>query len=460
MNNTLSCWYSICLRNYQSDLYRLFYNLRYNLEYNWITNRCDSSNCPYTHYKSSIECYKLNGNCAQCSIRQAHYTFDCQMPRVVEILKLMNGEPDFGDKVDYSTFDQGESCGCSMGKEGQRIQKEARTRAFSIPVERTIFDWHLIELDESVAGVKIPDDIHAGFAGLFEKSCSYEGGDFFICLDKRFVESMDEDVRGNTAGYSDEIDVIYGMENGVTVPRHTIPVDDIVPCYDPESAETVMYLLVPLHAEDECQGYYVSKNHVKTIKDFYMNSLTRHISSGLGRARQNIRLENLNKILAEISVRDELTGLYNRMGYEKIAIPYLDELRRTKRKSVIMVVDINRMKVINDQYGHLQGDTAIKIVANVIKSSVPNNWKAVRYGGDEYVIIGEYKISEDMETVKKQIIDKVKRITEDLCLPFKLSVSIGYVVIDSDNSLGNEEYFRMADEAMYEMKQEVHKKMN
>ncbi|MBR6256448.1 MAG: diguanylate cyclase [Lachnospiraceae bacterium] len=373
------------------------------------------------------------------------------------LIGLMNGEPDFGDKVYHSTFDQGESCGCSMGKEGQRIQKEARTRAFSIPVERTIFDWHLIELDESVAGVKIPDDIHAGFAGLFEKSCSYEGGDFFICLDKRFVESMDEDVRGNTAGYSDEIDVIYGMENGVTVPRHTIPVDDIVPCYDPVSAETVMYLLVPLHAEDECQGYYVSKNHVKTIKDFYMNSLTRHISSGLGRARQNIRLENLNKILAEISVRDELTGLYNRMGYEKIAIPYLDELRRTKRKSVIMVVDINRMKVINDQYGHLQGDTAIKIVANVIKSSVPNNWKAVRYGGDEYVIIGEYKISEDMETVKKQIIDKVKRITEDLCLPFKLSVSIGYVVIDSDNSLGNEEYFRMADEAMYEMKLEAHK---
>ena len=42
----------------------------------------------------AIECYKLNGNCAQCSIRQAHYSFDCQMPRVVEILKLINGEPE------------------------------------------------------------------------------------------------------------------------------------------------------------------------------------------------------------------------------------------------------------------------------------------------------------------------------------------------------------------------------
>ena len=42
----------------------------------------------------AIECYKLGGNCAECSIRKAHYSFDCQMPKVVEILKLMSGEPD------------------------------------------------------------------------------------------------------------------------------------------------------------------------------------------------------------------------------------------------------------------------------------------------------------------------------------------------------------------------------
>ena len=42
----------------------------------------------------AIECYKLNGNCAECSIKKAHYTFDCQMPRVIEVLKLINGEPE------------------------------------------------------------------------------------------------------------------------------------------------------------------------------------------------------------------------------------------------------------------------------------------------------------------------------------------------------------------------------
>ena len=42
----------------------------------------------------AIECYRLNGNCSECSIKKAHYSFACQMPKVVEILKLINGEPE------------------------------------------------------------------------------------------------------------------------------------------------------------------------------------------------------------------------------------------------------------------------------------------------------------------------------------------------------------------------------
>ena len=62
-----------------------------------------------------------------------------------------------------------------------------------------------------------------------------------------------------------------------------------------------------------------------------------------------------------------------------------------------------------------------------------------------------------MEAIKNGIIDKARRVSEDLSLPFKLSVSVGYVIIDAENQLGNEEYFRMADEAMYEMKQKAHR---
>lgn len=373
------------------------------------------------------------------------------------LIELMNGAPDFGDRVYESKLDLGESCGCSLGDVGLKLQKEARRNAFLIPVERTIFDWHLIELDKSVANVKTPEDIHTAYTKMWETNHDYEGEEFYLCLDQRFIDSIENDESCTQGGYSDRLDVIYGMKGGVTVPRHTISRRDIVPAYDADSKETAVYLIVTLHIGAETFGYYVSKDQYSIIKDFYLNSLHRHIASGLERARQNIRLENLNKKLADISVRDELTGLYNRMGYEKIVIPYLDELRRSKKKAVIMVADINRMKTINDRYGHLQGDTAIRIAAEVIRRSVPESWKAVRYGGDEYVMIGEHDSSDDLELLKNQITQGSGKLSQEMELPFRLSVSVGYVVIDPDNTLGNEEYFRMADEAMYVMKQEAHK---
>ena len=44
--------------------------------------------------EQAIECYRLNGNCSECSIRRAHYSFACQMPKVIEILKAVAGEPE------------------------------------------------------------------------------------------------------------------------------------------------------------------------------------------------------------------------------------------------------------------------------------------------------------------------------------------------------------------------------
>ena len=282
------------------------------------------------------------------------------------LIDLINGKPEVKDTVYNSHFCKGESCGCSIGEESLRIQREACRRTYSVPIERTIFDWHLADIDDSVAYVEGLDDLHESFTNLWGKQHNYEGEEFYLCLDQAFIDSMEQDVPLRTVGYSKQVDVIYGMKDGTTIPRYMFSTKDMVPEYDPESDKTAVYLLAPLHRGGYCAGYLVFKNNYKLIKDYYLNSFIRHVASGLSRGRQNIRLEILNKVLEDISVKDELTGLYNRMGYEKIAIPYLDSLRSEKKKSVIMVVDINLMKDINDKYGHLEGDLAIRIVANAI----------------------------------------------------------------------------------------------
>ena len=51
--------------------------------------------------EQALECYKLNGNCAECSIVRGHYSFNCQMPKVIEILKAVAGEPDIKEISKY-----------------------------------------------------------------------------------------------------------------------------------------------------------------------------------------------------------------------------------------------------------------------------------------------------------------------------------------------------------------------
>ncbi len=51
--------------------------------------------------EQALECYKLNGNCAECSIAKGHYSFNCQMPKVIEILKAVVGEPDVKEFSKY-----------------------------------------------------------------------------------------------------------------------------------------------------------------------------------------------------------------------------------------------------------------------------------------------------------------------------------------------------------------------
>lgn len=375
---------------------------------------------------------------------------------VDHLVRLMNGEKGQRDIIYNSTFDPGESCGCPICEEDARNQKEAGRRTYSLPLERTVFDWHLIDIDECTSQVETAEELAERYKELWMKNHSYEGDTFALCVDHNFMESMDKEVSLLEEGYSDKMDVLFCMVDGKCMPQGRIYTKDLVPHYNSRS-DSAMYIFIPLHSRQYSEGYFVIKNNHKVIKDFYLNSLVSHISSSLDRGRQNIRLENMYRKLEEISVKDELTGLLNRMGYEKLAIPYLEELKVKKKRAIIMVADINRMKLINDRYGHLHGDMAIKIVASALKKSIPKEWKAVRYGGDEYVIIGEAALCENINKLKKMVIAEIESQVSGYELPFKLSVSIGYVNVASDSNLTMEECFRMADDAMYHMKEVAHK---
>lgn len=165
----------------------------------------------------------------------------------------------------------------------------------------------------------------------------------------------------------------------------------------------------------------------------------------------------MNKTLQNISVKDSLSGLYNRHGLEQIGIPLFEKACKDKKSCAIVFSDINRMKYINDNFGHLQGDLAIRTVSAALLSQLPDNWIAIRYGGDEFIALG---VSSDENLINDFVYrmnENLKKQVESMQLSYPLTISCGYILTDFDGKAALEDYIKKADEVMYVQKQKAHK---
>jgi len=160
-----------------------------------------------------------------------------------------------------------------------------------------------------------------------------------------------------------------------------------------------------------------------------------------------------------LSVTDELTGLYNRRGFFRFSLSRLRYMsRNTDLKTVVLLMDMDGLKFINDTYGHKEGDIAISQLSDVLKQTLRETDIIGRIGGDEFVVFSTVKKGEDAQDICKRIYDSLNAYNNKQLHPFKLSVSIGSVVLDEATSEGLENAIKCADVVLYEEKNEKKKK--
>lgn len=150
---------------------------------------------------------------------------------------------------------------------------------------------------------------------------------------------------------------------------------------------------------------------------------------------------------------DELTGLDNR----RQLIKNLDEKMRGTAEWFFVIFDANSFKMINDVYGHSEGDRALVYVAQALNSlSFEYKSTAYRYAGDEFVLIKEGSDELEIETMCKQVNSYLEGLCDIKSIPYKVSVSFGYVKYDENIHISIPDIIKDADEKMYEMKETVH----
>lgn len=159
------------------------------------------------------------------------------------------------------------------------------------------------------------------------------------------------------------------------------------------------------------------------------------------------------KILREMTLRDELTGLYNRRGFYTHAEHIIKVSKRNRDKMILFFIDVDNLKSINDTYSHQAGDDALIDTTNIIKKTFRESDIIARFGGDEFVILARL--------VKKSLGEKLSgRFKKNLnthnrknIRPYKLSLSVGVAQCGSKPNISIDDLLKRADESMYKQKQ-------
>ena len=177
--------------------------------------------------------------------------------------------------------------------------------------------------------------------------------------------------------------------------------------------------------------------------------LTRAIQYAIERQRLQMTLRNL-------SLLDELTGLYNRRGFLRLASQQMKLADRTRRSSLLIAADLDGLKLINDQFGHPEGDRALTEAGRILKQAFRASDVAARVGGDEFMIFAIEARVDGQESIVARLQQRLEEANTKAPRPYPLSFSVGVVRVDPELILPLEELMAQADEALYEQKRAKH----
>lgn len=169
---------------------------------------------------------------------------------------------------------------------------------------------------------------------------------------------------------------------------------------------------------------------------------------------QKRRIESQQKQLEQMAYYDPLTDLPNRRLLEKLIKRELASMQRYGQETVIIMLDVDDFKQINDTYGHQVGDSILMQLADLLKNNVRETDTVARFGGEEFIILMPNTSVEEgyifAERIRKIIMEKVFSIGSDT---LQITSSFGVSSMGDINSQNLEDYYLLADKSLYLAKQ-------
>ena len=276
--------------------------------------------------------------------------------------------------------------------------------------------------------------------------------DYQLCLKENWL-SDDLDDRKD---YPEKMTValsahlLPNREFDVSTAPVTFDTGIMTPLLSDETIEPSIFYFSPLHFEKITFGYAVIR---RSLED--PCTLTLVYRTWLRFVNNALEMSRTKRQLLLMSIRDSMTGLYNRRGMthqlEKISLE-----NHHGEKLFVAVIDMNGLKNINDTYGHLEGDYGIKVLSTAVMQSTLPGEICVRAGGDEFYIIGVGYYGDEILSARAESFHRtLKDLQTKSSKEYVLSASIGIVTETIDDNTNIDAVINRADKEMYKEKTKV-----
>ena len=339
-----------------------------------------------------------------------------------------------------------ESCGCKTPDlPGYRIMNRLNYEESQFIMNRQISQTYFsVELNGCDSYQDVHDVISRKIGDITD--CR----DFYLCLfeherdnDPEALGEYAQTMTGNAClllAIKDNKD--YGMLS-LSFDRRLL-----LPAFAEKDEPQAFYLML-LHQRDRCYGYTVMQYQPDKLPSIFYHHWNVIISNALRHLNNQQTLQRLYEERRLSSVTDALTGLYNRRGFEEQLEQCWDQKCATRESVCFIGFDLDGLKYINDTFGHIEGDRAIRIVGEAIARAGDGRQVAARIGGDEFAAflpacdeLRAHDYLERFERALEELNGVVKRA-------FLISASAGAYVTRLSDGVTVEDCLRQSDVQMY-----------
>ncbi len=284
-------------------------------------------------------------------------------------------------------------------------------------------------------------------------------GEFYFCLNENWNFQSDE-IGGNISEnrsvpqfYEENIIVPIAYRNEVFLENVSINLRQLVPD-GADNNEAKFYYFLPLHFRERCMGYMTINNCQLSLHNALFQSWCITMNNSLENIRKRNALDCAVKKLERLYIQDTFSGIYNRNGFVNATNDIFRDCAIQSRNVMLMFIDLDGLKKINDTYGHDVGDEAIRAIAGILSKSCRNGEIYCRFGGDEFIIFSADSSDRKAVALTAEIQRNIAIHNANTDDKYDLSASTGYVI--AVPKMG-EDLFRFvteADKKMYETKRE------